>query len=102
MLIGLNGVIGFSRYPLELISMIGIALASLAFLLGTTYFSCKLAGVHFPVGNPTIVILICFFGGIQLLSLGIIGEYVGRIYDEVRHRPRYFVESRYGWDDADR
>ena len=101
-LIGLNGVIGFSRYPLELISMIGIALASLAFLLGTTYFSCKLAGVHFPVGNPTIVILICFFGGIQLLSLGIIGEYVGRIYDEVRHRPRYFVESRYGWDDADR
>ena len=101
-LIGLNGVIGFSRYPLELISMIGIALASLAFLLGTTYFSCKLAGVHFPVGNPTIVILICFFGGIQLLSLGIIGEYVGRIYDEVRRRPRYFVESRYGWDDADR
>jgi len=101
-LIGLNGVIGFSRYPLEFISTIGIGFASFAFLLGTTYFSCKLAGVHFPVGNPTIVVLLCLFGGLQLLSLGIIGEYVGRIYDEVRHRPRYFIESRYGWDDADR
>ncbi|MGA9078291.1 MAG: glycosyltransferase family 2 protein [Acidimicrobiales bacterium] len=101
-LIGLNGVIGFSRYPLQLISTIGIGLATIAFLLGATYFSFKLAGVHFPVGNPTLVILICLFGGIQLLSLGILGEYVGRIYDEVRDRPRYIIESRYGWDDADR
>jgi dolichol-phosphate mannosyltransferase len=101
-LIGLNGVIGFSRYPLQLISTIGIGLATIAFLLGATYLSFKLAGVHFPVGNPTLVILICLFGGIQLLSLGILGEYVGRIYDEVRDRPRYIIESRYGWDDADR
>ena len=43
----------------------------------------KLAGFAFPIGNPTIVILICFFSGIQLLSLGVMGEYVGRIYDEV-------------------
>ncbi|HXZ82167.1 MAG TPA: glycosyltransferase family 2 protein [Acidimicrobiales bacterium] len=101
-LIGLNGVVGFSRYPLKLISMIGIALATVALLLGMTYFSCKLAGVKFPVGNPTVVVLVSLFSGIQLLSLGVIGEYVGRIYDEVRDRPRYIVESRYGWEDADR
>jgi dolichol-phosphate mannosyltransferase len=51
------------------------------------------------VGNPTIVILICFFSGVQLLSLGVIGEYVGRIYDEVRNRPKYIVESRHGFED---
>ena len=55
----------------------------------------------FPIGNPTIVFLVCFFSGIQLLSLGIMGEYVGRIYDEVRHRPKYILESRVGWPGDD-
>ena len=63
------------------------------------YLVLKLAGVPFPVGNPTIVILVGFFSGIQLLSLGVMGEYVGRIYDEVRDRPKYIVESRLGFDD---
>jgi dolichol-phosphate mannosyltransferase len=47
------------------------------------------------------VVLVSFFSGIQLLSLGVMGEYIGRIYDEVRHRPKYIVESRYGWPDND-
>jgi polyisoprenyl-phosphate glycosyltransferase len=46
------------------------------------------------------VILICFFSGLQLFALGVIGEYIGRIYDEVRDRPKYIVESRYGFSDA--
>jgi len=46
------------------------------------------------------VILVSFFAGIQLLSLGVMGEYVGRIYDEVKHRPRYIVESQLGFDEA--
>jgi polyisoprenyl-phosphate glycosyltransferase len=99
-LIGLNGLIGFSRYPLQLISLLGILLSAAAFLLAIVYLSIKLAGASFPIGNPTIVILVSFFAGIQLLSLGVIGEYVGRIYDEVRDRPKYIVESRYGWDDS--
>ncbi len=100
LLIGLNGVVGFSRYPLQLISIGGVLLSAFAFLLGVVYFGLKLAGAPFPIGNPTIVILLCFFSGIQLLSLGIMGEYVGRIYDEVRRRPKYFVQSRLGWDDS--
>jgi glycosyltransferase involved in cell wall biosynthesis len=97
-LIGLNGVVGFSRYPLQLASMFGFAFSGLAFLLAVVYFAMKLAGFGFPVGNPTIVIVVTFFSGIQLLSLGVMGEYVGRIYDEVRNRPKYIIESRYGLD----
>jgi polyisoprenyl-phosphate glycosyltransferase len=99
--IGLNGVVGFSRYPLQVISVLGILLATVAFALGLAYLSFKLAGAKFPVGNPTIVILISFFSGLQLLSLGVMGEYIGRMYDEVRNRPRYIVESRSGWAESD-
>jgi dolichol-phosphate mannosyltransferase len=60
------------------------------------YLVLKLAGVGFPTGNTTIVIVISFFSGIQMLSIGIMGEYVGRIYDEVKQRPQYIVESAYG------
>ena len=60
----------------------------------------KLAGVGFPIGNATIVIIVCLFSGIQLLSLGVMGEYVGRIYDEVKRRPKFIVEASYGIDVA--
>ncbi len=99
LLIGLNGVIGFSRYPLQLISVMGIALSGIAFSVAVVYLMLKLFGADFPVGNPTIVVSMAFFSGIQLLSLGVIGEYVGRIYDESRQRPKYIIESRFGWDD---
>ncbi len=102
LVIGLNGVVGFSRYPLQLISVAGFVIAGLAFLLALAYLAVKLAGARFPVGNPTIVILVSLFSGIQLLSLGVIGEYVGRIYDEVRNRPKYIVESRHGLGDDER
>jgi dolichol-phosphate mannosyltransferase len=99
--IGLNGIVGFSRYPLQVISVIGFVFAFLSLLLALAYFSAKLAGARFPIGNATIVILVAFFSGIQLLSLGVMGEYIGRIYDEVRRRPKYILESRYGWEKED-
>jgi polyisoprenyl-phosphate glycosyltransferase len=101
LVIGLNGVVGFSRYPLHVISLLGVVFSVLSFLLGVVYAVLKLAGVAFPIGNPTIVIVIAFFSGVQLLSLGVMGEYVGRIYDETRERPKFIVESRYGFDDAE-
>jgi glycosyltransferase involved in cell wall biosynthesis len=99
--IGFNGVVGFSRYPLQLISLLGIVLSMFAFLLAIVYLVLKIAGTAFPLGNPTIVIVVSLFGGIQMLSLGVIGEYVGRIYDESRDRPKYIVESRHGWAEDD-
>jgi glycosyltransferase involved in cell wall biosynthesis len=98
LVIGLNGVVGFSRYPLQLISFVGVVFSGLAFFVALVYLVLKVAGVPFPIGNPTIVIVVAFFSGIQLLSLGVMGEYVGRIYDEVRQRPKYIIESRHGWD----
>lgn len=99
LVIGVNGIVGFSRYPLQLISVVGIGLSCIAFLLAVVYLALKLGGMNFPLGNPTIVIVMSFFSGVQLLSLGVIGEYIGRIYDESRNRPKYIIESSYGWDD---
>jgi glycosyltransferase involved in cell wall biosynthesis len=99
--IGLNGIVGFSRYPLQVISLLGVAISMLAFLLALTYFILKISGYPFPIGNPTIVIIGAFFSGVQMLSLGIMGEYVGRIYDEVRRRPKYIVESRRGFPESE-
>ncbi len=58
--IGINGLVGFSRYPLQLISIIGVAFAVLAFLLALVYLGMKLGGVAFPIGNPTVVIVVAF------------------------------------------
>jgi glycosyltransferase involved in cell wall biosynthesis len=99
LVIGLNGVVGFSRYPLHLISVLGLGFSGLSFLLAAVYLALKLAGVAFPTGNPTIVIVVAFFSGIQLLSLGVMGEYVGRIYDEARQRPKFIIESRHGFEE---
>jgi glycosyltransferase involved in cell wall biosynthesis len=96
LVIGMNGIVSFSRYPLQLISIAGFCFSALAFLLAFGYLVAKLGGVGFPLGNPTVVIIVALFSGIQLLSLGIIGEYVGRIYDEVKRRPKFIVESAYG------
>jgi dolichol-phosphate mannosyltransferase len=98
LVIGMNGIVSFSRYPLHLISISGVFLSGFAFLFALAYAVAKLAGFDFPTGNPTIVIVVSFFSGIQLLSLGIMGEYVGRIYDEVKQRPQYIVESAHGLD----
>jgi hypothetical protein len=54
--------------------------------------------VDIPWGNPTLVMLISLFSGIQLLSLGVMGEYIGRIYDEVKRRPMFIVESLEGFE----
>jgi polyisoprenyl-phosphate glycosyltransferase len=98
LVIGLNGIISFSRYPLHLISLLGILLSGSALMFSAGYLTAKLLGVNFPTGNPTIVVILTFFSGIQLLSLGIMGEYVGRIYDEVKHRPKFIIESTHGFE----
>ena len=96
--IGLNGIVGFSRYPLHLISLLGLAFFLIAMLLGFTYLVLALIHVKIPWGNPTLVMLISLFSGVQLLSLGVMGEYVGRIYDEVKRRPMFIIESLEGFE----
>src|SRR3954452_15689003 len=96
LVIGMNGIVGFSRSPLHLIPTVGLVLSLFSGTLGFVYLVMKIAGFPFPTGNPTIVILILFFSGIQMLSLGVMAEYVGRIYDEVKRSPRFILESSHG------
>ena len=91
--IGLNGVISFGSRPLQLMSILGFLMAGFSFLLGAYYVLGKLFGVPYSAGLPTTVLVVTFFAGVQLLSLGLIGEYVGRIYDEVKRRPKYIIDK---------
>jgi dolichol-phosphate mannosyltransferase len=95
--IGFNGIFCFSTYALTLSTQLGFALAFSSIFIALIYFVMKLAGFPFPVGNPTIVILVLFMGGVQLISVGILGEYIGRIYEEVRGRPRFIVDRAEGF-----
>lgn len=95
--IGFNGIFCFSTYALTLSTQLGFAIAGLSFVIAIAYLIMKLCGFPFPVGNPTLVILILFLGGIQLISVGILGEYIGRIYEEVRARPRFIVDRAEGF-----
>jgi dolichol-phosphate mannosyltransferase len=97
-LIGMNGIVGFSRFALTAITLLGFATSALSFLIALVYFILRLLDVEIPWGNPTLVILITFLAGIQLLSMGILGAYLGRVYDEVRQRPMYIVESMHGFE----
>jgi glycosyltransferase involved in cell wall biosynthesis len=94
--IGFNGIFCFSNYALTLSTLGGFVIAFLSFLIGAGYAVLKLFGVPFPLGNPTIVILVLFLGGVQMIGIGILGEYIGRIYEEVRQRPRYIIERAEG------
>lgn len=96
--IGFNGIFCFSTYALTLSTQMGFLIATGSFALALAYLIMKLAGFPFPIGNPTIVILILFMGGIQLISVGILGEYIGRIYEEVRRRPKFIIDSAHGFD----
>jgi dolichol-phosphate mannosyltransferase len=95
--IGLNGLVGFSAKPLNIMSLVGGGIAGFSFLLGGWYLLQKILGVSLTPGLSTTVILLSFFAGVQLLSLGLVGEYVSRIYDEVKNRPMYIVEKRVGF-----
>lgn len=96
--IGFNGIFCFSTYALTLSTIMGFIIAGGSFLVMAIYLFYKLMGWSILWGNPTLVILISFLGGIQLISVGILGEYIGRIYEEVRARPKFIVDRAEGFN----
>ncbi len=94
--IGLNGIFCFSNYTLTLSSQLGFLIAGFSFVLALVYAVMQILGAPFPLGNPTVVILLLLLGGIQLISVGILGEYLGRIYEEVKQRPKFIVDRKEG------
>jgi dolichol-phosphate mannosyltransferase len=90
----LDGVFSFSTVPLRLISILGAVTITLGFLYGTYSVLIRLFTDQAVSGWTSLVIVVLVFSGTQLISLGILSEYVGRIYDEVKRRPRYVIEAK--------
>lgn len=90
--LALNGITSFSIVPLRIIAVFGFLMALFSFGLGLEVLYEKIFLDSTPKGWATQVILMAFFGGIQLFCLGIIGEYLGQVYREVKARPRYIKD----------
>jgi polyisoprenyl-phosphate glycosyltransferase len=91
----INGICSFSKVPLRICIGLGLVVAGLSVLGGIGELVLyAFGGVEVP-GWPSLIAALCFLGGIQLFFLGVIGEYVGLIFDEVKARPRYIVDRRY-------
>lgn len=94
--LAINGLISYTVAPLRLSTIMGILVSLIAFLF-LIYILLKNVVYRDPVaGYPTIMVTILFLGGMQLLSIGIIGEYLGKIFNETKGRPGYFIESYNG------
>jgi dolichol-phosphate mannosyltransferase len=96
-----NGILGFSTAPLRLALSAGVFLAIASVIYGIVAIALKLAGQSLVPGYASLLFVITFLSGIQLAVLGMVGLYVGRIYDEARGRPLYVVRERHGFGDAD-
>lgn len=99
--LGIDGVVSFSTRPLQFAMWMGFAAAFVGFAYGL-YVMAYWALTHRPVaGWTSLMVALLFFSGVQLITVGIIGEYIGRIYDEVRGRPLYTVADRAGFASDD-
>jgi len=88
----LDGVFSFSYLPLRLLTYIGLAVSCVGFALGAFYVARRLLGIEVAqTGFTTLVTLVLFLGGVQLIGIGVLGEYLARVYDEVKQRPPYIV-----------
>jgi dolichol-phosphate mannosyltransferase len=96
-----SGYVGFSSMPLRLASGLGVLSAGAGFAVAAWAVFSKIRGVPTPWGWASTTALTLVVSGVQLLVLGIIGEYLGRMFDEVRHRPAYVVSSRVGFEEQD-
>jgi polyisoprenyl-phosphate glycosyltransferase len=95
-----DGIVSFSAYPLRLALKVGFVVSAFSFVLGIVFLVSRIAGLYSVPGLASIAVFVAFLGGIQLLLLGIVGEYIARIHDEVKGRPLYLVSDAQGLDDA--
>lgn len=91
--LAVNAITGFSYFPLQVATFFGFFSAGISILAIPVVAALRLAGSHFFEGQTTTLISVLFLGGVQLISLGILGEYVGRLYDEAKGRPLYIVRE---------
>ncbi len=91
--LALNAVTSFSYFPLQVATYVGFAAAGLAILAIPIVIYMRMTGSQAFFGQATTLISVLFLGGVQLISLGVLGEYIGRLYDEAKGRPLYIVSE---------
>lgn len=98
--LAITGFISFSNVPLRVWSLFGFIISALSFAYAS-FLTLRTAifGIDVP-GYASLMVAITFFGGIQLLSIGILGEYIARIFNEVKQRPKYIIESKQGFEQS--
>ena len=95
----MDGVFSFSYKPLRIMTLLGVGISTVGFAVAAVFVLKRLLGLEIAeTGFTTLVTLILVLGGAQLVALGLIGEYLGRIYDEVKQRPLYIVRRQHGLD----
>lgn len=97
---GMNGIVSFSGAPLRAALIFGMALSSLS-ILYAFYTTIMIMTGHLPAGGhgiPTIIVALFFFGGVQLFFVGVLGEYILAIYDQVRRKPLVIERERVNFD----
>lgn len=95
--LALEGITSFSVRPLKLASFFGFFTSVIAFIYGSYIIIRSLINGSDVPGYPSLIVIILFLGGIQLISIGLLGEYIGRIYNETKKRPLYIVNQAYGF-----
>ncbi|CAI0766426.1 Bactoprenol glucosyl transferase homolog from prophage CPS-53 [Serratia entomophila] len=91
--LALEGITSFSTVPLRMWTYIGLSVATLSFLYGAYMIIDKLIWDNPVKGYPSLLVSILFLGGVQLIGIGVLGEYIGRIYIETKRRPKYIIED---------
>ena len=98
MRLAVDGLVSFSFLPLRIASSIGFLVSVVSMIVALYYVVLRLSGSGEPAGFAAIIVAVLFLGGVQLITIGIMGEYVGRIFDEVKKRPVYIVLEEEGLD----
>lgn len=94
--LAMEGLLSYTTLPLKIASIVGLVVSAFAFLYAVWILIKTLLWGDPVAGFPTLIVVILFLGGVQLLSIGVIGEYLGRVYQESKHRPVYFTRSYNG------
>ena len=98
----LDAITSFSYFPLQVATYLGFIIAAISLIAIIAVISLRLFGQQQELtGQATTLVAVLFLGGVQLISLGIIGEYLGRIYDEVKGRPLYLIDEKWGFEDEE-
>ena len=92
--LALEGITSFSTVPLWVWTYLGVLIALVAFLYGVWIIGRTLIYGSDVAGYPSLLVSVLFMGGIQLISIGVLGEYIGRIYIETKNRPRYILKKK--------